>query len=53
MYEKMHVVIGLTDDIEIIKREVTNGRDMVVNSGRIIAIDCGIFEVIPLCSLQL
>ena len=37
MHEEIHVVIGSINDIKIIKKErVTCGREMVVNSGRII-----------------
>ena len=44
MYEEIHVVIGLTNNIKIIKRErVTSEREMVVNSGRVIVVRCGTF----------
>ena len=42
MYEEIYVVVGVTNNVKIIKRErVTSGSKMVVNSGRVIVIPCG------------
>ena len=41
VYEEIHFVGGPTNDIKIFKKErVTNGREMVVNSRRIIVVRC-------------